>query len=232
MKIHRLHRWTVDLERARAIQLDLASRVRVSGGSGEPRRVAGADVSYDDARGLAFAAVVVLAWPGLEPLEERTAIGPVRFPYVPGYLSFREIPILLRAFARVTMVPDVVLCDGQGIAHPRGLGLASHLGLFLDCPTIGCAKSRFIGAHADPGVARGSRTSLIHLGREVGAVLRTREGAAPIYVSIGHALHLERACAIALAAACASRIPEPTRLADRRVAELRRRHVERIGKRE
>lgn len=223
MRIHHLHRWSVGLERARAIQEELAARVRVDDeGAARPRVVAGADVSYDDARGLGFAAVVAFSWPGLEPIEERTAVGPVRFPYVPGYLSFREAPILLRAFARLRAQPDVVFCDGQGIAHPRGLGLASHLGLFLDRPTMGCAKSRYIGAHADPGPARGSREALIWQGKTIGAVLRTRDGVAPIFVSVGHRIGLDAACALALEAARGSRVPEPTRIADRRVAELRR----------
>lgn len=228
MKILRVHRWTCDFAKARALQVALAPRVVVAPLGGVPRMVAGADVAYDDVTGSAFAAVVVLTWPALEEIEVRTAVGAVRFPYVPGYLSFRELPILLRAFARVRSDPDVVLCDGQGIAHPRGLGLASHLGLFLDRPTIGCAKSRFVGEHDEVGPRRGDRTPLRLGGREIGAVLRTRERARPIYVSVGHRVDLDQACALALASSRGSRVPEPTRRADRRVAELKmsRRRVE------
>ncbi len=222
MKVHRWHPWTIDLDRAAELQRELAGRVRRSGACPAPVCVAGADVAYDSGSGRGFGAVVVLNWPALEVQEIRTAVAPVRFPYVPGFLSFREMPVLLRAFARVRARPDVIFCDGQGVAHPRGLGLASHLGLFLDCPTIGCAKSRFVGEHEEPGPGSGDRVPLRLGDREVGAVMRTRPGAAPLYVSVGHRIRLDRACALVLASVRDSRVPEPTRIADRAVARLKR----------
>lgn len=223
MRYRRIHSWSVTVPRARRIQerlresLDLAPAPSALA----PRFVAGADVSYDRGSDVIYGAVVVLSWPDLVPVEVASAVDRARFPYVPGYLSFREIPVLLRAFRKIRRAPDVVLCDGQGIAHPRGLGLASHLGLVLGVPTIGCAKSRLVGEHREPRPARGSWTRLTYEGRRVGTVLRTRAGVAPIYVSPGHAIDDRTALRIVLGC-CTTRIPEPTRRAHIEVNRIRR----------
>src|SRR5439155_2852964 len=141
--------------------------------------------------GVTRAAVVVAAWPDLVPLESAVADKPVTFPYVPGLLSFREAPAIVDACRTLTLVPDLVIVDGQGIAHPRGLGIASHIGLILDVPTIGCAKSLLVGEHAPVDQERGAWTPIIHRGEIIGAALRTRTGAKPVYVSVGHRIGFE-----------------------------------------
>jgi len=180
-------------------------------------RVAGADVSVRGGR--LRAAAVVLAFPRLEVLETSVAERPLVFPYVPGLLSIREIPVLLDAFDGLSVRPDVVLADGHGIAHPRRIGLASHLGLELDLPTIGCAKSLYVGEHREPSPRRRARTRLVHRGERVGTCLRTRDGVRPIYVSIGHRVDLPRAERIVLRCARRYRLPLPTHLADRLAGE-------------
>lgn len=191
------------------IQKRLCSRV-IRRGTVRPRIVAGADVSY---RGdVARAAVVVLR--DLEPIEQVVVNERVPFPYIPGLLSFREIPPLLSAWRKIRTVPDVIIVDGQGIAHPRRLGIASHLGLVLGVPTIGCAKSRLCGEHEEPGFRRGSWTPLVDKGEEVGAALRTRDGCNVVYVSTGHRVGLRSAISVVLACAPRYRLPEPQRLAD------------------
>jgi deoxyribonuclease V len=186
--------------------------------------VAGADVSYD--RGSPdhdlYAAVVVLDVESLRVVEVAAVRAGARFPYVPGYLSFREIPPLLDAFAKLEAVPDLIVCDGQGRAHPRRFGLACHLGVLLDRPTFGCAKSRLIGEYREPGPRRGAHTRLRD-GREViGEVVRTRSFVKPVFVSVGHRISLETARRIALRLAPRYRLPEPVRAAHREVNRLRR----------
>ena len=158
-------------------------------------------------------AVVVLRYPGLEVVVVKVVTGRIAFPYVPGLLSFREAPLVLAACEQLTVTPDLVIVDGQGIAHPRRLGLASHLGLFLDTPTIGCAKSRLCGHHPAPGKEAGSYTELVDRGETVGAVLCTRAGVKPVYVSIGHRIDLTAAIGWVLSCCRGYRLPEPTRLA-------------------
>jgi len=186
-----------------------------------PRLVAGADVSYDKRSDQIWAAVVVLRYPDLEIVESVGAEGRATFPYIPGFLSFREIPIVMRAFARMRSVPDVVLCDGQGIAHPRGFGLASHVGFLLGIPTIGCAKSLLVGDHGPVPRARGSASPLTYRGRRVGTVLRTREGVNPIFVSPGHLMSHVLSARLALGCCRGLRLPEPTRQAHLEVNRLR-----------
>jgi deoxyribonuclease V len=192
-----------------AIQKELRDQV-VRRGALRPRLVAGADVSYKG--DVARAVFVVLR--GLELLEKVVVDGAVPFPYIPGLLSFREIPPLLAAWKRLKTRPDVVIVDGQGIAHPRRLGVASHLGLLLDVPTIGCAKSRLCGEHEDPAPQRGAWSPLVHQGEEVGAALRTRDGCNVVYVSTGHRIGLRSAISVVLACSPRYRLPEPQRLAD------------------
>lgn len=184
--------------------------------------MAGADIAYDAARNLSFAAVLVFTFPDLDPVEAKWARGRIRFPYIPGLLSFREAPALVRAFRRLRTHPDLLICDGQGIAHPRGIGLASHLGLILGLPTIGCAKSRLIGSHGPVGRAAGCLTPLLYRGRTVGAVVRSRRGVRPLYVSPGDHIGVADAVRYVLACCRGFRIPEPVRQADILVGRLKR----------
>ena len=170
-----------------------------------------------------WAGIVVVTLPALDPVEHAWAAGRVRFPYVPGYLSFREGPLFLRAVRRLRVRPDLWLFDGQGIAHPRGFGLAAHLGVLLDGPSVGCAKSRLVGEHVEPGPRRGEWARLLLHGKPVGAVLRTRDGVRPLYVSVGHRVSLEAAIRWVLAC-CRYRVPEPIRLAEQLVNRLKRAH--------
>jgi len=183
--------------------------------------VAGADISYARHSDQFFAAVVLLSYPDLVVREEAQAIARVSFPYVPGFLSFREGPVLLQALAKLRSLPDVIMFDGQGIAHPRGLGLASHLGLFLDRPTIGCAKSRLVGDYREPGLEKGAREPLRYHDRLVGVVLRTKRGVRPVFISPGHRISIARAAVIAGECCRGYRLPEPVRQAHLAVNRLR-----------
>jgi len=176
-------------------------------------------------QGEAIAAVVVFSYPGWEELEFSLARRPLTFPYVPGLLSFREIPAILGAVEGLHEAPDLIFCDGQGYAHPRRFGLASHLGVLLDLPAIGCAKSRLMGTYREPGARAGAWTPLLDGGERIGAVVRTRAGSKPLFISCGHRVSLERAVALTLEAcdpARAGRVPLPTRRADRCVAQAKR----------
>ena len=186
------------------------------------RLVAGADVSYDRGSPVLYAAVVVLDAERLEVVEVAAATGRATFPYVPGYLSFRELPPLLEAFAKLRARPDLVICDGHGRAHPRRFGLACHLGVALDLPSIGVAKSRLVGEHRAPGPRRGAHAALRDGGEVIGAVVRTQPGVAPVYVSVGHRVSLATARRLALRFAPRFRLPEPTRAAHAEVNRLRR----------
>lgn len=221
MRYRQLHRWDVSPRRAAAIQVSLRAGLALKGGLPSARLAAGADVSYDPRTEAVHAAIVVVSLPSLQVVETATATGRARFPYIPGYLSFREAPVLLKAFRKLRSSPDLLLCDGQGIAHPRGFGLASHLGLILDVPSIGCAKSRLVGEHAEPGMEEGAYAPLHYRGRTVGAVLRTRGGVKPIYVSVGHRIGLRAAIRWCLACCDGRRVPAPTRLADVEVNRMR-----------
>jgi deoxyribonuclease V len=204
---------TPRIARAQALQARLRRRVRIGGGPRRVRLVAGADLAYRGDGSRAWAAVVLWSLRDGAVVETVTASGRPRFPYVPGYLSFREGPLLLRAFKRLKRKPDLVLFDGQGVAHPRGLGLASHLGVLLDLPSVGCAKSRLVGEHGLPGPRRGDWTPLLLERRRVGTVLRTRDGVAPLWISPGHRIGMRETVRWALAC-CRTRVPEPIRLAE------------------
>ncbi|MEU9943302.1 endonuclease V [Streptomyces lavendulae] len=206
-----------DEAEARAIQDELRDRVVLDETGPLPGRglVAGVDVAYDDQRDLVAAAAVVLDAATLEPVGEATAVGHVSFPYVPGLLAFRELPTVLAALDALTVVPDLVVCDGYGLAHPRRFGLACHLGVVTGLPSMGVAKNPFTFSHGEPGARRGDSSPLLAPdGAVVGRALRTRDGVKPVYVSVGHRVSLDNACAHALALSPAYRIPETTRRAD------------------
>lgn len=222
MKALALHPWKVTPAEARQIQLELRARMERDDRLPALRLVAGADVALDLRRGRAIGGVIVYHLPEMLEVERATASRPLTFPYVPGLLSFREIPVLLAAFERLRAEPDLIFYDGQGYAHPRRFGIACHLGVLLDRPTIGCAKSRLIGTHREPARAAGSWVPLVDAGEVIGAVLRTREGVKPIYVSPGHRISLARAIEWTQAVSDGYRIPRPTREADHFVEAVKR----------
>lgn len=209
------HPWDQTPREAIALQGELAARLDLRDRVGPVRRIAGVDCGFEERGTVTRAALAVLSWPELEPLETVVARLPTRFPYVPGLLSWREIPAVLKAFERLTETPDLLLCDGQGIAHPRRLGVASHLGLLLDLPAIGVGKSRLVGEHAEPANRRGASAPLTHREETVGAVVRTRQGVKPVFVSPGHRVGMASAVRWVLDCAPRFRLPEPIRAADR-----------------
>ncbi|MET9569775.1 endonuclease V [Streptomyces virginiae] len=206
-----------DEAEARAIQDELRHRVVLTEPGPPPGHglVTGVDVAYDDTRDLVAAAAVVLDAATLEVVQEATAVGHVSFPYVPGLLAFRELPTVLAALDALTVEPGLVVCDGYGLAHPRGFGLACHLGVVTGLPSIGVAKNPFTFTYEEPGTRRGDAAALRAAdGAEVGRALRTQDGTKPVYVSVGHKVSLDNACAHALALSPRFRIPETTRHAD------------------
>jgi deoxyribonuclease V len=209
------HRWDVSPREAAAIQEQLRGQVVTTDQFGEVRRVAGVDVGFEAAGKVTRAAVVVLSFPGLEPCDQALARRDTRFPYVPGLLSFREIPAVLAALELLGSTPDLLLCDGQGLAHPRRFGLACHLGVLTGIPSVGVAKSRLLGEYAEPGPQRGSWAPLRDRGEVIGAVLRTRSNVRPLFVSVGHRVSLETAIAYVLRCTTGFRLPETTRRAHR-----------------
>ncbi|MBI4632425.1 MAG: deoxyribonuclease V [Deltaproteobacteria bacterium] len=224
MKIHHLHRFDVNYREAVQIQENLRDKLIICDRH-IPRRpaiIAGADISYGKESDLFFAAVVLLSYPSLEVIEEAYAGERSSFPYIPGLLSFREGPPLLKAFAKLRRVPDIAIFDGQGIAHPRGIGLASHMGLFLDIPSIGCAKTRLCGSYNPVGERVGSYADLVGDDLVIGAVVRTKERVKPVFVSPGHKIGLKRAVDMALSCCAGYKLPEPIRQAHLAVNRFRR----------
>jgi len=221
MKVRRLNPWDVDYAGALAIQERLRRRIIRRGRPRKVRLAAGADVSYEKRDNRFYAAVVVMSFPELEIVEEVWAAGVARFPYIPGLLTFREGPVLVRAFEKLQTRPDLVIFDGQGVAHPRGVGLAAHMGLLVDIPSIGCAKTRLCGEHGEVAGPAGSKTELRLDGKVVGLVLRTRENVKPVFVSVGHRISLQCAADWVLATCRGFRLPEPTRQAHLLVNQLR-----------
>ncbi len=215
MKITQLHPWNVSPAEAIRTQSELAAQVVRQGHVDEAsvKLVAGADISVEGKRGRA--AVIVLSYPDLEVVEHAVAEVPITFPYVPGLLAFREIPVLAEAFSKIDSRPDLLLVDGQGIAHFRRFGIACHLGLLLDIPAIGCAKSRLCGEYEPVSEDVGSRSPLSDSGELIGAVLRTRHKVHPLFVSVGHKIALDEAVEWTLRLNRGFRLPEPTRLADK-----------------
>ncbi len=236
MKIKSLHSWNLSYSQARDCQKNLASKVQLVPLKKPPKLIAGIDCAFSKDGKKIIAAVVVLKLPDFAPVETTSALRKVTFPYIPGLLSFREAPVCIAAVEKLKTNPDLFIIDGQGIAHPRRLGLAAHLGLFFDKPTIGCAKSRLIGRFEEPPLEKGAYTLLKDKKRmkpdtqytirntqyeTIGAVVRTRTNVKPVFVSVGNKCLLKDAIKITLACAVKYRLPEPTRLAHQFVSKLK-----------
>ena len=225
MRIHRLHAWNLTPKEAVALQRKLAGRVVTDKPLTKCTRIAGADVSYNRFSSTFYAGVVVMRVADGEILERQGAIADSPFPYVPGLLSFREAPVLLEAFSKIESRPNAVMCDGHGLAHPRKFGVACHLGLWLDVPTIGCAKSRLTGEFVEPAEQAGAASAL-RLGTEiVGEVVRTKARTRPLFISPGHKIDIESSKRWVLECCRGYRMPEPTRQAHLFVNQLRRGEV-------
>ena len=216
-----LHKWNLSYARAREVQTSLAGKVQFTPLRKRPKVVAGIDCAFSKDGRKILAAVVVLRLPDFELVETVSAVRKVTFPYIPGLLSFREAPVCIAAVGKLRSRPDVFIIDGQGIAHPRRLGLAAHLGLFFDSPTVGCAKSRLTGDYDEPPPEKGAYTLLTSQSETIGAVVRTRTNVKPVFVSVGNKCILEDAVQIVLACAVKYRLPEPTRLAHQTVSKLK-----------
>ncbi len=216
-----LHRWTVSPKRAISLQRELAVRVVRRGSLDRVRLVAGADMAFTSDLNRCVAGVVVWDIERGAPVEQQIAVRPLKFPYVPGLLSFREAPAVLAAIRKLRLEPDAFMFDGHGLAHPRRFGLACHVGVLIDRPSVGCAKSRLLGQHEEPVPHRGATSPLADGRERIGTVLRTRDRVKCVYVSVGHRTTLESAVRLVLRCGGGFRLPEPTRLADRLVARAR-----------
>jgi deoxyribonuclease V len=216
------HRWKVTPRQAVAWQRRLAPRVEISEFPSPFALVAGVDLAFTNDGRACIAGAVVWDVARGAIVERRVARAPVTFPYVPGLLSFREAPAVLRALRKLTHTPDALMCDGHGWAHPRRFGLACHVGIITGLPTLGCAKSRLVGEHRAPGPRRGACVRLMDAGERVGSVLRTRDNVKPVYVSVGHRMSLKQTEQLVLRCTAGYRLPEPTRQADHLVTETRR----------
>ena len=216
-----LHSWDLSRTEAIDVQRRISGQVRQVPLAKPVRTIAGADVSYAKHDAEVYAAVLVFSFPDLTLCDQAVAADTAKFPYVSGLLSFREAPILTKAFRKIHTKPDVIIFDGQGIAHPRGVGLASHMGLILDCPSVGCAKTRLVGRHKQLPKTRGSTVLLTYRGRVVGGVVRTRDSVSPVFVSPGHAITLEESIRLVLNCCRGYKLPEPTRQAHIAVNRLR-----------
>jgi deoxyribonuclease V len=222
MKVRDLHSWDLSYTEAIALQKKLARRVKAVPLSKTPRLIAGVDCAFTRDGTSVIACIVVISLSDLKPVEIQWAIQPLKFPYIPGLLSFREAPACIAAARKLENTPDVIVVDGQGIAHPRRLGIASHLGLVLARPSFGCAKSRLTGTCEEPGTEQGDWSPLMDGPETIGVVLRTKAGVKPVFLSVGHRITLDESIEICLSAVSRYRLPEPTRLADLKVAELKR----------
>ena len=226
MDIFDLHPWDVTYREAVKIQKELKGKVILGKIASSPNYVAGLDVSYEKGTHRVWAGAVVLGFPDLTVVEKRWAEREVSFPYVPGLLSFREIPALLDVLTQITVEPDVIFCDGQGVAHPRGLGIASHLGVILKKPTIGCAKSRLVGDCDPVGELKGDYSFLRYGGSIIGAVMRTRQGVKPLFVSPGYGVALDDCIGMVRKTCSRYKIPEPIRQAHILVNSIRSKSIE------
>ena len=221
MKTIKLHEWDLSCAEARQLQLRLAQRVRFAAMRKSPKIIAGLDCAFSKDGKQIFASAVVIDLSDFSIIETATATRKVDFPYIPGLLSFREAPACIDAIEKLKNTPDCLIVDGQGIAHPRRLGIASHIGLLIDKSTIGCAKSRLIGTFDEPGSKKGNFSPLIDCSKEIGAVLRTRTDVKPVFVSVGHKCTLEDAISVVLRCTTRYRLPEPSRLAHQLVGQAK-----------
>jgi deoxyribonuclease V len=222
MKFRQLHSWDLTPKEAIALQRELAAKIDTTSRIGRCELIAGADVSFNRFSNIFYAGVVVIRVSDATVIERQGAVREIRFPYVPGILSFRESPILLDAFAKVEAEPDAVMLDAHGFSHPRRFGLTCHVGLLLDRPTLGCAKTPLVGTFDEPGGEVGDRQPLCDRGGTIGCVLRTKRRVKPVFVSAGHRINLEQAIELVLQNCRGYRLPEPTRQAHLYVNELRR----------
>ena len=224
MNIPRIpHNWQISVQKALAVQRSLAKKVVVQRPAKPLRFICGIDAAYSTDGKQCIAGVVLWDVLKQQVIEQHTAINRMPLPYIPGLLTFREGPAVVKALRKLNNVPDVLLFDGQGIAHPRRLGIASHMGVLLNMPAIGCAKSRLVGTYVEPEPAKGSFTELVYDNEVIGAVLRTRAQVNPVFISIGHLIDLQSAVGIVLRCAVKYRLPEPTRLADQLVGRAKKR---------
>lgn len=221
MEVKKLHEWDISYKEARTLQERLASKIRLTSVRKKPKLIAGIDCAFSKNGKRIGVAVIVMDYPELTVIETKTATGDVTYPYIPGLLSFREAPVCLAAVEKLEHTPDLFLVDGQGIAHHRKLGLAAHLGLFFDKPTIGCAKSRLVGEFEEPAAEKGSFSPLTYKDEQVGAVVRTRTNVKPLFISVGNRCDLDFAIEWTLNCAIKYRLPEPTRLAHKAVTKLK-----------
>ena len=215
MKPRRLHAWDVSIDEARTTQQQLRCRVETGDRLGPVHHIAGIDVGFEQSKTITRAAIAIVSFPDLELVDQALASRPTSFPYVPGLLSFREVPAVLDAFDKLRIRPDLLLCDGQGIAHPRRFGIACHIGVWLDIPSIGVAKSRLIGTHTEVPPHKGGYAELYDHGECIGAVVRTRANVRPLYISIGHRISLNTAIDYVMRCTTRYRLPETTRYAHR-----------------
>jgi deoxyribonuclease V len=221
MAYHSPHPWDLTPTQAIAIQRELAGQVSAEALTKPPRYLAGVDCAFDKANNLCIAAAVLWDMQNNTVCDQHVVHQPISFPYIPGLLSFREAPAMLAALAGLNVRPDVILTDGQGLAHPRRFGIACHLGIITEIPAIGCAKSLLIGDFQSPGVSRGATADLTHKQERIGKVVRTRSRVKPLFISIGHRIDLESAVALVLECCRGFRLPEPTRQADKLVARMK-----------
>jgi len=215
MKLHFEHPWDVSPQQAKEIQLQLRDKVILEDQFHDTEYVAGVDVGFEESNTITRAAIAVLAFPGLELYEHTIARLPTSFPYIPGYLSFREIPAVLKALDKLKQLPDIFLCDGQGIAHPRRFGIACHLGVLTDIPTVGVAKSRLVGHHDTIPTSKGQSVALTDKEEVIGTVVCTRDKVKPLYISPGHKITLTSAVNMVMQCVTRYRLPETTRWAHR-----------------
>ncbi len=220
MKHKNMINWPDNIEDAKEVQEVLRKQVRIVPLKRYPETIAGVDAAFHEGKVIAVA--VLYDYPGLAPIDESEAVKDITFPYIPGFLSFREGPAVICALEGLEPPPDIIMFDGQGIAHPKRLGIAAHIGTLLGIPTIGCAKSRLVGSFKEPGPHKGDRSPLIYKDCTVGSVLRSRDRVRPLFISPGHLIDIDGAVDIVLKCTLRYRLPEPTRMADRRAAILKR----------
>ncbi|MBN2544003.1 endonuclease V [bacterium] len=230
MHIDRIHTWDITYKEAMRLQSELSARIKLTRMKKIPKIVAGADIAYSKRLNLSFGVVALFEFPALEQINVYSAYQKTNMPYIPGLLSFREAPVLLSIFEQVEENIDLIMIDGQGIAHPRGLGLASHIGIFLETPTIGCAKSRLVGEHKDIDLIRGNKEPVNYKDKLCAYVVCTRDNVKPLYISPGHLIDFQGACEYVLKCSDGFRLPKPTRIADQLVAEYKKQIIGQINK--